>query len=307
MKRPPLEVFLSFTTKCNLRCKHCYSNSGINGKDIDVEKLLIILKKIRPLRLVISGGDPLIKTDKLLDFLKKYQKINGKNTQIVIATNGTLITKERLKLLAPYVDRYQISLDTLIPKKYFKVRGMNLLENSLNGIKEVVKFGTDIQIAFSLFKENIPEIPEVIKFCIENKIKRINVLRPRPLGRSKEFLTKQEIIESYKTFKELGEKNNIKVYIHDPIANAIGITSECLAAKEIIAIDINLTLKPCPLFNKGEIGTFEEIWEGNFFNSVREDIEKCKSCPIKKCNGGCKAVSWNISGLPGRDIQCLLN
>lgn len=304
--RMPLEVFFAFTTNCNLKCKHCYSSSGINGIDCNTKEILKTLKNIRPLRMIISGGDPLIKFQKLLKFLEDYKKMNGNNTHIVIATNGTLVTPERLEKLSPYVGRYQISLDTLDKEKYIKIRGIDLLEKSIEGIINAVKFGVDIQVAFALFKENVSEIPEIIKFCKKNGIKRINVLRQRPLGRSDADLSKTEVRDAYILFRRLGKENSINVSIHDPIANAIGIKSECTAAKDIVSIEVDGKYKPCPLFKKSISGNFKKAWNSDFFNDVRKSVEACKGCKVPLCDGGCKACHWNLKGSPGKDPWCFI-
>jgi MoaA/NifB/PqqE/SkfB family radical SAM enzyme len=290
-----------------LRCKHCYSNSGGKGKNIDEKFLLDILKKIQPLRLVISGGDPLVDFGRLYRFLVDFYAIHEGNCQIVIATNGTLIDQDRLDKLAPYVDRYQISLDTLSKEKYRDIRGVDLLEKSLEGIKLVAGQGLDMQIAFALFDENIKEIPDVVDFCVKNKVKKINVLRRRPTGRSDEPLAPKKIKEAYLMFKGLCTKNDIKLIIHDPIANAIGIPSICYAGIKTLAIDAEGNYKPCPLFERSEKGNFDEIWEGEFFNDVRKVAPECKGCEIKRCLGGCKACHYNMFGKKGKDPSCLLH
>jgi len=302
----PVEVFLSYTTKCNLHCKHCYSNSGINGKTIDEEKILKVLSEIRPLRIVISGGDPLIEFNSFLRFLKRYKEEYKINSYVVLATNGTLVNEDRLKKLNGYVDRFQISLDTLSKEKFIKIRGMDLLNETIRGIREVKRLNMDIQIAFSLFKDNINEIEKIIEFCLENKIDKINVLRQRPSGRSKSDLTREEIKEAYLKFINYTQNKNIKLIIHDPIANTLGIYSECSAAKEIVAIDTKINFKPCPLFNSAVKGNFKEIWNTNeLFKETRKMPKECYTCKIKNCKGGCKACSFNIRGKVSKDPWCL--
>ena len=302
----PLEVFFSFTTKCNLKCKHCYSNSISGGKTIDTKELLNTLIKIKPLRIIISGGDPLMEFEKLIEFLRDYKEKYKINSYVVVATNATLFTEERLKILKKYVDRIQISLDTLSEKRFLEIRGVSLLGKTLEGIKMAKREGFDIQLAFSIFVENISEIPEIIGFCIENNIARINVLRQRPLGRSKSNVGPIQIKEAYEKFLKLAEGTGIKIIIHDPIANVIGINSECTAAKESLAITTEGEFKPCPLFAEGVKGDFEKIWKYNkFFKDIRKTSEECAGCAIKLCRGGCKACSWNVFHKLKKDPWCL--
>ena len=302
----PLEVFFSFTTKCNLKCKHCYSNSISGGKTIDLDRLMESLVRIKPLRIIISGGDPLVEFDKLLGFLKDYKEKYKLDSYIVLATNATLFTKTKLEALKPYVDRIQVSLDTLSRNRFLEIRGVDLLDKTVEGIILARNLGFDIQIAFSIFRENIEEIPQIIEFCSKNKIPRINVLRQRPLGRSKSNVGPTQIKEVYQKFLSLSEGTGIKIIIHDPIANALGIKSECTAAKESLAIDIEGNFKPCPLFAEGVKGDFDEVWNNNlFFKDVRKIPVECKGCSITSCRGGCKACSWNVFHKLKKDPWCL--
>lgn len=299
----PLEVFFTFTTNCNLKCKHCYSNSVTEGKINDLHKLMKTLEEIHPLRVILSGGEPLIEGERLIDFLKKLRlKIDP---YIVVATNATIFNEDNLMRLKPYIDRFQISLDTLSKEKFINIRGVDLLDKTIESIKLAKLMGFDIQIAFSIFKNNLDEIENIINFCELNKIDKINILRQRPLGRSKPDVSPKEVIEVYKKFLELSKDKNIKIIIHDPIANILGIESECTAAKDSIAIDINMNFKPCPLFDYTVSGDFKEIWNNDkVFKAIRKDIEDCKKCFIKNCNGGCKACSWNLQRKLTKDPWC---
>jgi len=304
--RYPVEVFFTFTTKCNLKCKHCYSNSMAGGKTTEVINILKILKKIRPLRIIVSGGEPFIDFDKLLNFLKNYKKKYKIDSYVVIATNATIFDEKKLRKIKPYVDRMQISLDTLSEEKFIRLRGVNFLNKTIEGIKLAKKLGFDIQIAFSIFRDNLEEVEGIINFCEKNKIDKINVLRQRPLGRSKPDVSPKEVKETYEKFLRLSNDKKIKIIIHDPIANILGIESECTAAKESVAVDIEGKFKPCPLFSYSISGKFEDIWYKNeFFNKIREDINECKDCEVKHCNGGCRACSWNLYKKLKKDPWCM--
>jgi len=306
--KPPLEVFLSITTKCNLKCKHCYSNSGLFGKTSDTDNLIKILAQIRPLRLVISGGEPILEIERLISFLKKYKLKKGIDSYVVLATNGILLNNRNLNRIKPYVDRLQISLDTLNPDTFKKIRGLKLLKQTINGIKLAKKRGFDLQIAFSIFKENLDEYKKIIDFCINNKINRINILRQRPSGRSKCSVSAKEIKRVYSGAVNYALGKDINVNIHDPIANIIiPKRSECNAAKEIIAIDVDGNFKPCPLFNSSVKGNFKDVWKNSkLFRLVRRQVGGCISCEkYKLCRGGCKADSFNLYGKIKKDPWCL--
>lgn len=84
--------YLEITSKCNLRCLHCYNESGILKNEISFElfKRLIDEFDEKP-DITFSGGEPLLHPDiwKMLEYAQ--DKINNDS---VLITNATLITDE---------------------------------------------------------------------------------------------------------------------------------------------------------------------------------------------------------------------
>ena len=76
--KSPLSVCWQITTKCNLNCKYCISNSNMSGDyGLSTEKAIEIINhlgKIGVNRLDFTGGEPLIRKDlkKLLMVPKTY-------------------------------------------------------------------------------------------------------------------------------------------------------------------------------------------------------------------------------------------
>lgn len=90
--RPPFMVSYSITTKCNLRCKHCYSDSVDQPAPDELStaeafRLIDDLSRWGIGLLIIDGGEPLCRKD-LLDVVS-YASSKGIRT--TIGSNGTLI------------------------------------------------------------------------------------------------------------------------------------------------------------------------------------------------------------------------
>ena len=89
---PPFMVSYSITTKCNLKCKHCYSGSIDEASPDELStktafRLMDDLARWRIGLLIIDGGEPLCRED-ILDVVK-YASSKGIRT--TIGSNGTLI------------------------------------------------------------------------------------------------------------------------------------------------------------------------------------------------------------------------
>ncbi len=119
-------VYWVFTQLCNDTCAHCYNSSGPQGARISAQDCLRIVRNLpeRLDRLILSGGEPLADRAKLYLILDAVQEKYQGRTQVMLQTNGDLLTPEILDLLiAKGVTRFDIaSID-----RYHKHAGTRLM------------------------------------------------------------------------------------------------------------------------------------------------------------------------------------
>ncbi len=120
-------VYWVFTQLCNDKCDHCYNLSGPQGARISEEECMAIIENLpdRIDRLILSGGEPLADKKLLYKILDRIRiKFQGQ-TQIMLQTNGDLLTGTILdKLIEKGVTRFDIaSID-----RYHKHSGNRLME-----------------------------------------------------------------------------------------------------------------------------------------------------------------------------------
>src|SRR5262249_52920924 len=91
-------IYWVFTQLCNDTCAHCYNNSGPKGERIPTAECLAIVGNLPPQleRLILSGGEPLTERPKLLAILDALRDKYRGQTQIMLQTNGDLLTAEIL-------------------------------------------------------------------------------------------------------------------------------------------------------------------------------------------------------------------
>lgn len=120
-------LYWVFTQLCNDECDHCYNLSGPQGTRISEEECLQIIGNLpeRIDRLILSGGEPLADRKKLYLILDHLRERYGSATQIMLQTNGDLLTGEILDtLIEKGVSRFDISsID-----RYHKYAGGRLIE-----------------------------------------------------------------------------------------------------------------------------------------------------------------------------------
>lgn len=105
-------VYWVFSQLCNDRCAHCYNDSGPQGARITTEECLAIVENLpsRLDRLILSGGEPLTERPMLYAILDAVRARYGDATQIMLQTNGDLLTGRILdEIIAHGVTRLDIA------------------------------------------------------------------------------------------------------------------------------------------------------------------------------------------------------
>jgi 12,18-didecarboxysiroheme deacetylase len=183
-------VVWNATRRCNLKCVHCYAHS----KDIHYENelsteegkaLIDDLAQFGVPVLLFSGGEPLVRKD--LPELAGYAV--GKGMRAVISTNGTLITKEKAKILKDIGLSYVgVSLDGMeeIHDKFRGVKGA--FKAAMEGIKNSQEAGIKVGLRFTINKFNVNEIPAVFDLLEEREIPRICFYHLVYAGRGSELV-----------------------------------------------------------------------------------------------------------------------
>lgn len=118
-------VYWVFTQLCNDKCDHCYNSSGPQGTRISEEECVAIIGNLPDTidRLILSGGEPLAERKllyKILDVLKEKYK---DKTQIMLQTNGDLLTAEILDIL---LEKGITRIDLASIDRYHKNAGAKL-------------------------------------------------------------------------------------------------------------------------------------------------------------------------------------
>lgn len=167
-------IVWNMTRRCNLRCVHCYAQSEDLSYDNELDRgqtlaMIDDLAQFGVPVILFSGGEPLIHP-KLAEYAEYAVK---KGMRAVISTNGTLITKEKAKILKQIGLSYVgISLDGL-EKTHDKFRGMTgAFQKALTGIRNCQEAGIKVGLRFTINKRNVTEIPGIFDLLEKMEIPR---------------------------------------------------------------------------------------------------------------------------------------
>lgn len=118
-------VYWVFTQLCNDKCDHCYNSSGPQGTRISEEECMAIIDNLPDSvdRLILSGGEPLAEKKLLYKILDKLKEKYKGETQIMLQTNGDLLTAEILDTL---VEKGVTRIDLASIDRYHKNAGARL-------------------------------------------------------------------------------------------------------------------------------------------------------------------------------------
>jgi len=183
----PFLVVWDFTHKCNLRCKHCYSNSGEPDPDeLTTEQALNVVDQLADAHvtaLAFSGGEPITRKD----FFEVAKHASERGLYVSLASNGTLLTKEvAAKLKQAGVNYVDISIDGATAKTHDEFRGVpGAYDRAVAGLKNCVEANICACIATTVGKNNMAELPAIIDLAEQLEVERFTYFNFIPAGRGK--------------------------------------------------------------------------------------------------------------------------
>jgi GTP 3',8-cyclase len=170
--RPLLNLRISITQRCNLKCSYCHREGEVSRANENPEKMTLqeitrianIAIELGIARIKLTGGEPLMRQD-ICDLVKSIADISGLR-DLSVTTNGLLLDKLAKPLFVAGLKRINISLPTLNPETYQKLTG-GKLENALAGIKAAIDAGFNpIKLNMVVLRGvNVGDVREMIDFA----------------------------------------------------------------------------------------------------------------------------------------------
>jgi len=262
------------TDRCNLRCRHCYIGDGFH-QDLSFEKILKILKEfeeIQGLRLLLSGGEPLLHPR----FWEINEVLRDHAFRSVLLSNGTLITKAIAKKL--HVHEVQISLDGM-KEGHESLRGEGTFKKTLHAIDHLQEADIRVSIATMIHRKNLNQFESLASLIQSKKIGEWNVDLPCIAGRMEENRDLWVSPEEAGPFSQYGYGGGL----HSSEKNAT-------CGAHLCAILPNGSVAKCGLFSQEPVGSIEEglriCWER--IPRIKLEELACNCSVMEECRGGCR-------------------
>ncbi|RYD01989.1 Fe-S oxidoreductase [Desulforamulus aquiferis] len=184
----PVVVWNS-TRTCNLKCRHCYSESDSKKYgELNTEEAKEFINDLAEFNvpvLLFSGGEPLVRPD--FFELAEYAKMKGIRT--TISTNGTLITPEvaqRLKNIG--VGYVGISLDGIGEVNDIFRGRQGAYQAALAGIRNCLAVGQRVGLRFTINRHNHKELDKIFDLIERENIPRVCFYHLVYSGRGSEMI-----------------------------------------------------------------------------------------------------------------------
>ncbi|MCM8821935.1 MAG: GTP 3',8-cyclase MoaA [Candidatus Omnitrophica bacterium] len=135
---------ISITDRCNLNCFYCKNKNFFHSSKTSIlsyEEIFKIVKCFVSLginKIKLTGGEPLLRKQSV-DLIKILLSLHLED--LVLTTNGTLLTGYASQLYGAGLKRINISLDTLKKDKFMFLTGSDRFEDVFEGIKVSLKTG----------------------------------------------------------------------------------------------------------------------------------------------------------------------
>ncbi len=330
----PRLIAWEITRTCHLNCKHCRAGATneLYKDEFHKEEIFKVLENIasfsKPI-IILTGGEPMLRED--------IYEIASHGTQLglkmVMAPCGMLITKEAIeKMKKSGIQRISLSLDGANPRTHDDFRQRKGAFNEVIKAAELAKEnGLEFQINTTVQKNNVHELPQILKLAVSLGAKAFHPFLLVPTGRAKK-LADQEISPEeyerilnwiyeqrekvpiqfkptcaphyYRIFRQR-EKNKKRItsYSHYELDF---MTKRCMGGQSFAFISHIGKVQICGFLEieagdlRKENYNFKFIWDNSpLFQNIRNIDQyngRCGYCEFRYICGGCRARAFAISG-----------
>ena len=292
-------MWLELTSKCNLRCLHCYAkgeiNNNLNNSDLDTKFWEKIIKEGSYLnchKMQFIGGEPFLRKD--LFNLADYAKENGYEF-IEVFTNGTLLSREKIKTIKNLGLNIAISIYSYCQETHESItRVKNSFKNVLKNLEILKEEDVPTRVAVIIMKQNQGTITRTLNFLKRLGIaSRPDVVRPTGDNDFQSIMPCMEVLKKWCFVKEPNFSTSYEDFYYNQNWNS------CWVGK--IAITSNGNVIPCIFARNHVVGklsdsiSLTEVIKNKdlqyFWKITKDDVEVCKDCEYRYVCRDCRPLA----------------
>ena len=139
---------ISVTERCNLRCRYCMPEEGVQllPKDHllsyeEIERLASLFVRLGVRKIRLTGGEPLVRRD-IDDLIARIGALKAHGLERLMMTSNALLLRQHMPaLLRAGMDAVNLSLDTLRPDRFLRITGREGCEETIAAIHAAAHAG----------------------------------------------------------------------------------------------------------------------------------------------------------------------
>lgn len=183
---------ISVTDRCNLRCIYCMPEDGIRLterekilQEPEILRICRVMSELGITKIKITGGEPLVRP-RIPGLIRQIKEIPGIQ-KVTLTTNGILLKDQMQALAESGLDSLNISLDTLDRECFCKITRRDLLDGTLDGIKEAMKY-PEVQLKINCVPLGLEEqdLCGIAEFARKNPV-HVRFIEMMPIGLGSRF------------------------------------------------------------------------------------------------------------------------
>lgn len=329
----PINLTLSLTSACNLRCIYCYADAGFNTDNLDwdtiktsVDTLVSYARSIGENYIAVAfhgGGEPTVLWKRLVATVEYVLNVIPADWEVgfSLVTNGTLISKDKAQWLASHKFKITVSIDGLEEVQNLqrpKANGTGSYNDLIKGIDELVKADVDFALRSTITESNQHQLIDFVELVHKLGCKDVSVVPVSSVGRGFDAINPVDpnifihnFILAEKKAKTLGmDFSTISVYVDTISARYCGADGNIFAVMPdgTISSCTRMTRQTDALADIFTIGHWDA--DGIFIDNKKVQslrnlhlytYSQCNNCFARfTCSGGChhERLSTNTSIMP---------
>ena len=277
-------LYLNITDRCLSNCSYCKLGDSNNNKVATLSDMVRAVEKVKPSAVAITGGEPLLYQDLIINFLNFYEIDYRRHWDVTICTSfiGDIKLDDRLLNMIDTI-QYTYSEDRI--KKIGKERFESI-------IKSLDRLRLNVTTIYTVLPEDLKRLDT------EDKIKDFfTYILPFTDGISIEALSYDKSFEDYQKYLDNVDKFMSIAFKYIPLNmnmniaqwkkyhnSSFGITcSSCEIGCAHTMLPDGSIIKSCNCGVERDINHFE-----NRNKKVLTKCGQCKAFYYEKCKAGCE-------------------
>lgn len=309
-------AYLHVTQRCNLRCRFCYSED--EGRNVladpsidELRSAIDLLAGLGARRLVISGGEPFLRCD-LADVAALARGAGV--TEVVVLTNGLLVTADRAREVAEFVGCVGIAFDGCSAGSVAHLRGEQNFDALVRAVRAVLDAGMEARILPTLHGRNLGDLTRYRELA-----ERLGATLSFSLLTAPERLL-GDYAMSHAALAELGRRSaEGEVGYGEELPSGLAARRSCGAGVRTLSVAADGAVYPCHMLHDPRLALGNAFVDdaaaimsspvARLFSTLdARRFEECGRCDKRAlCAGGCRARALMSTGEVGsRDPYCEL-